>query len=93
MRLFGQEAVQRWAQGQVEATEQEIRQRPHVHRQDKKVRWHTKFGNRACPAIPPTGLSLRCRRTGRIFEPRTNAKRRHLCDFDFAPPLRKKHNI
>ena len=35
-RLFGQEAMQRWAERQVEATEQEIRQRPHMHRQGKK---------------------------------------------------------
>jgi hypothetical protein len=36
MRLFGQEAMQRWAERQVEATEREIRQRPHMHRQGKK---------------------------------------------------------
>ena len=44
MRLLGREALQGWAEKQVEATEGEIRQQPHMHRQGKKVRWHTKLG-------------------------------------------------
>jgi hypothetical protein len=36
MRLFGREAMQGWAERQVEVTEREIRQRPHMHRQGKK---------------------------------------------------------
>ena len=36
MRLFGREAMQGWAQKQVEVTEKEIRQQPHMHRQGKK---------------------------------------------------------
>ena len=38
MRLLGREAMQGWAEQQVEATEQEIRQQPHnqMHRQGKK---------------------------------------------------------
>jgi hypothetical protein len=35
-RLFGREAMQAWADKQVEATEREIRQQPHMHRQGKK---------------------------------------------------------
>jgi hypothetical protein len=44
MRLLGREALQRWAEKQVEVTEGEIHQQPHMHRQGKKVRWHTKLG-------------------------------------------------
>ena len=36
MRLLGREAMQGWAEQQVEATEKEIRQQPHMHRQGKK---------------------------------------------------------
>src|SRR5271155_843827 len=36
MRLLGREALQGWAEKQVEVTEGEIRQRPHMHRQGKK---------------------------------------------------------
>ena len=36
MRLLGREAMQGWAENQVEATEQEIRQQPRMHRQGKK---------------------------------------------------------
>jgi hypothetical protein len=36
MRLFGREAMQGWADKQVEATEREIRRQPHMHRQGKK---------------------------------------------------------
>src|SRR6202451_2429416 len=43
MRLLGREALQRWAEKQVEVTEGEIHQQPHMHRQGKKVRWHTKL--------------------------------------------------
>src|SRR4029077_20927811 len=44
MRLLGREAMQGWAETQVKATEKEIRQQPSMHRQGKKLRWHTKFG-------------------------------------------------
>jgi hypothetical protein len=36
MRLLGREAMQGWAEGQVEETEREIRQQPQMHRQGKK---------------------------------------------------------
>jgi len=36
MRLLGREALQGWAERRVEATEREIRQQPHMHRQGKK---------------------------------------------------------
>ena len=36
MRLLGREAVQCWAENEVEATEREIRQQPAMHRQGKK---------------------------------------------------------
>src|SRR6478672_5675490 len=36
MRLLGREAMQGWAENQVEATEREIRQQPSMHRQGKK---------------------------------------------------------
>jgi len=36
MRLLGRAAMQSWAENQVEATEQEIRQQPQMHRQGKK---------------------------------------------------------
>ena len=36
MRLFGREAMQGWADKQVEATEREIRRQPRMHRQGKK---------------------------------------------------------
>src|SRR5271170_6288233 len=36
MRLLGREAMQGWAKRQVEVTEREIRQQPHMHRQGKK---------------------------------------------------------
>ena len=36
MRLLGREALQGWAEKQVEVTEREIRQQPHMHRQGKK---------------------------------------------------------
>jgi hypothetical protein len=36
MRLLGREALQGWAERRVEATEQEIRQQPGMHRQGKK---------------------------------------------------------
>jgi hypothetical protein len=36
MRLLGREALQGWAGKQVEVTEREIRQQPHMHRQGKK---------------------------------------------------------
>ena len=36
MRLLGREAMQGWAENQVEATEREIRQEPGMHRQGKK---------------------------------------------------------
>jgi hypothetical protein len=36
MRLLGREAMQGWAEHQVEATEREIRQQPAMHRQGKK---------------------------------------------------------
>jgi hypothetical protein len=36
MRLLGREAIQGWAEKQVEATELEIRQQPQMHRQGKK---------------------------------------------------------
>jgi hypothetical protein len=36
MRLLGREAMQSWAEKQVEVTEREIRQQPHMHRQGKK---------------------------------------------------------
>src|ERR1700757_4771063 len=35
-RLLGREAMQGWAENQVEATEREIRQQPAMHRQGKK---------------------------------------------------------
>jgi hypothetical protein len=35
MRLLGREALQGWAEKQVEVTEREIRQQPHMHRQGK----------------------------------------------------------
>ena len=45
MRLLGREALRSWAETRVEATERDIRQRPQMHRQgEKKLRWHTKFG-------------------------------------------------
>ncbi len=45
MRLLGREAMQGWAENQVEATEREIRRQAQMHRQGKKkLRWHTKFG-------------------------------------------------
>ena len=37
MRLLGREAMQGWAERQVEVTEQEIRQQPQMHRQGKKT--------------------------------------------------------
>src|SRR5271167_622506 len=36
MRLLGREAMQGWAENEVEATEREIRQQPAMHRQGKK---------------------------------------------------------
>jgi len=36
MRLLGREAMQGWAENQVEATEREIRRQPQMHRQGKK---------------------------------------------------------
>ena len=36
MRLLGREALQGWAERRVAATEQEIRQQPHMHRQGEK---------------------------------------------------------
>ena len=36
MRLLGREAMQGWAERQVEVTEREIRQQPQMHRQGKK---------------------------------------------------------
>jgi len=36
MRLLGREALQAWAERRVAATEQEIRQQPHMHRQGEK---------------------------------------------------------
>jgi hypothetical protein len=36
MRLLGREAMQGWAETQVEATEREIRRQPGMHRQGKK---------------------------------------------------------
>jgi hypothetical protein len=33
-----------WAEKRVEVTEREIRQQPHMHRQGKKLCWHTKIG-------------------------------------------------
>jgi len=36
MRLLGREAMQGWAERQVEVTEQEIHRQPHMHRQGKK---------------------------------------------------------
>src|ERR1700683_1222980 len=36
MRLLGREAMQGWAETQVEATEKEFRQQPSMHRQGKK---------------------------------------------------------
>jgi membrane-bound ClpP family serine protease len=36
MRLLGREALQGWAERQVEVTEREIRQQPQMHRQGKK---------------------------------------------------------
>ena len=36
MRHLGREAMQGWAERQVEVTEQEIRQQPQMHRQGKK---------------------------------------------------------
>ena len=44
MRLLGREAMQGWAEQQVEVTEREIRQQTQMHRQGKKLRWHTKLG-------------------------------------------------
>ena len=35
-RLLGREALRSWAEKRVEATEREIRQRPHMHRQGEK---------------------------------------------------------
>src|SRR5271170_5710657 len=37
MRLLGREAMQGWAERQVEVTEREIRQQPQMHRQGKKT--------------------------------------------------------
>ena len=37
MRLLGREAMQGWAENQVEATEREIRRQPQMHRQGKKT--------------------------------------------------------
>jgi hypothetical protein len=37
MRLLGREAMQGWAETQVEATAKEIRQQPAMHRQGKKT--------------------------------------------------------
>jgi hypothetical protein len=36
MRLLGREAMQGWAENQVDATEKEIRRQPAMHRQGKK---------------------------------------------------------
>jgi hypothetical protein len=36
MRLLGRAALQGWAERRVAATEQEIRQQPHMHRQGEK---------------------------------------------------------
>jgi hypothetical protein len=36
MRLLGREAMQGWAERQVEVTEREIRRQPQMHRQGKK---------------------------------------------------------
>jgi hypothetical protein len=36
MRLLGREALKSWAEKRVEATEQDIRRRPRMHRQGKK---------------------------------------------------------
>jgi len=36
MQLLGREALQGWANKQVELTEREIRQQPHMHRQGEK---------------------------------------------------------
>ena len=36
MQLLGREALQGWADRQVELTEREIRQKPHMHRQGEK---------------------------------------------------------
>jgi hypothetical protein len=36
LRLLGREAMQGWAENEVEATEREIRQQPSMHRQGKK---------------------------------------------------------
>jgi hypothetical protein len=36
MRLLGREAMQGWAERQVEITEREIRRQPQMHRQGKK---------------------------------------------------------
>ena len=35
-RILGREAIQGWAENEVEATEREIRQQPAMHRQGKK---------------------------------------------------------
>jgi hypothetical protein len=44
-RLLGRTAMQSWAENQVAATEQDIRQQPGMHRQGtKQLYWHTKFG-------------------------------------------------
>ena len=44
MQLLGREAMQGWAERQVEVTEREIRQQPQMHRQGKKNSAGTRLG-------------------------------------------------
>ena len=45
VRRLGQEALQSWAQAQVEATERDVRSGGRAHREGKKLHWHTTFGD------------------------------------------------
>ena len=45
MRLLGREAMQGWAERQVEVTEREIRQQLRFIAKVKKLRWHSKLGD------------------------------------------------
>ncbi len=45
IRRMGQEALQAWAERQVQKTEQEVRQNGPVQREGKKLCWHTTFGD------------------------------------------------
>jgi hypothetical protein len=52
MRHLGREAMQGWAERQVEVTEEEIRQQPQIHRQGKKTPLAYETGRDRGPSTP-----------------------------------------